>query len=257
MSKWFKVGVKYYPIDPETGKAKAKTEHFLIEATGFTDAEFTANEKLNDLLRLQGEVISMERKQYGYLIKGTAEQSYFETKIEVVLDGAKVQKNTVLIAGYGFTEALEELNNNLKREYSNFKVSKMQESGIIDILPFSEENVLANKALQLENGLFEEGGISFFKVSMVDEETGEVFVVTKETFKDKEPEQTEPEEKAEEPKTETFEIPEAAAKKYGIKKRLISKPAQRVTTKKTAQKKPTAKKTVVKPKKLGTYDLPE
>ena len=257
MNKWFKVGVKYYPIDPETGEAKAKTEFRLIEATGFTDAEFTANEKLSDLLRLQGEVVSMERKQYGYLIKGTEDQSYFETKIEVVMDGAKVQKNTVLIAGYGFTEALEELNNNLKREYANFKVSKMQESGIVDILPFSEENVLANKALQLENGLFEINGISFFKAQTVDEETGEVFDVTPETFKGEEEAPTQPEEAPEEPKTETFEIPEAAAKKYGIKKRVISKPTQKASAKKPAQKKPTAKKQAAKPIKKNPYALPE
>ena len=250
-AKWYKVGVKYYPIDPETGEAKAKTEHFLIEAVGFTDAEFIANEKLSDLLRQQGEVVSMERKQYGYLIKGIDEQQYFETKIEVVEDGAKVQKNTVLFAGYGFTEALNELEENLKREYSNYKVSKMQESGIVQILPFEEENVLHNKALKLESGLEGFAEISFFRSETVNEETGEVTNVF--DWKPAEGIGNDTNEASETQEEEKIEIPEKAVKKYGLKTNTVRKPTKKPDVKKPAPKKPQQKKV----EKAGKYDLPE
>lgn len=143
----YKVGVKYQK-ETETGEIKKVTEHFLISAVSFTDAEFRAAEVLPDLLKKEGEVVLMERKQFNQVIQGVDEQQFFEVKISVVVEEAKIQKGVILIKGYGMEEALDELGRILREEYASFKIVSAKESTILDFFPMPGEHEEKNLTLR-------------------------------------------------------------------------------------------------------------
>ena len=147
----YKVGLRYQK-EHENGEVKKVTEHFLISAVSFTDAEFRAAEVLPDLLKKAGEVIYMERKQFNQVLQGTEDQVFFEVKTAVVIEEAKIQKGVLLIRGYGMEEALEEVSQNLREEYQSFKIVSAKESNILDFYPLPGDHMDKNRALRIAEG---------------------------------------------------------------------------------------------------------
>lgn len=227
MDNLYKVGIRCTK-ELEDGTFKRVTEHFLIEAISFTDAEFRANEEeeLRALILKSGEVVSMERKTFSTITEGLPEQVFFEVKTEVIEDGAKIQKGVQLIRGYGMEEALEEIAAELREEYKSSKIVSAKESGYLGYFPKVGTEVRKNLALKVALvGEMLEGKVGLLNAGAysVERKEGDGFL---DLMKDQE-DQPAPEAPAE----ETEDKP-------------ASRPASRRTTKPAAkaEKKPAAKK---------------
>lgn len=144
MASWFECKVKYTKIDERSGKEKTVTEPYLVDAVSFTEAEERIYKQMEDLISGEFSVSNINRTKIEEIHAYEADGWWYKCKV-VFIDaedkGGKEKKSMseMLVNANNMMEACERLKESLKSILVPYQIKMMQETTLIDIFPYFED----------------------------------------------------------------------------------------------------------------------
>lgn len=145
MNNWFLSKIKHEKID-ERGAVKKVTEHFLVDAMTFTEAEARSILELEPYLSGEFLIHDISRANYTDVFPFDDGDRWFKCKIAYVsIDeekGTEKRKSSyVLVQANDVKHAEENLTISMADSVVDYEVSSIQETAIMDIFPFSADHI--------------------------------------------------------------------------------------------------------------------
>jgi len=143
MNNWFECKVKYKKID-EQGNEKNAREVYLIDAVSFTEAEARIHKVLEQYISGEFQVTNINRSMLSEVIASEEGEYWYKTKIALVTldeESGKEKKATqfILIAADNLKQAIDRLKQSLSTMIVPWDIKMIQESPVIDVFPYFEE----------------------------------------------------------------------------------------------------------------------
>ena len=138
-NEWFECKVKYERT-LDDGKVKKVTEPYLVDALSFTEAEKRVIEERTPYMMGEFQVSDIKRARLAELFESDLESAdkFYKAKLTfITLDektGAeKKSSHMVLVQAGDFESAVKRLNEGMKDSMSDYVISAMTETPILDI----------------------------------------------------------------------------------------------------------------------------
>lgn len=143
MNTWFECKVKYEKMGND-GKEKMVSEPYLIDAVSFTDAESRIQKELEPYITGEFFVSTIKIANYSELIPDENGDRWFKCKVTFVsLDeekGIERRSSTyMLVQANNIKEAYENTQKALSDTISDFEITSIQESPLMDIFNYSKD----------------------------------------------------------------------------------------------------------------------
>ena len=139
MANWFECKVKYERT-LDDGKVKKVTEPYLVDALSFTEAEKRVIEERTPYMMGEFQVSDIKRARLAELFESDLESAdkFYKAKLTfITLDektGAeKKSSHMVLVQAGDFESAVKRLKEGMKDSMSDYVISAMTETPILDI----------------------------------------------------------------------------------------------------------------------------
>lgn len=144
MNNWFEVGVTYEKM-LENGMQKKVTEPYLIDALSFTEAEARTIEELKPYISGEFMIATIKRAKFNELFFNDNGDRFFKAKVNFVTldERSGTEKKTpvnMLIQASEIQEAKDILTEGMKGTLADFEVTKIEETKLVDVFPYSEDN---------------------------------------------------------------------------------------------------------------------
>lgn len=138
MKNYFLCKAKYQKIDGN-GRHVTVTEHYLVDAVTFIEAETKVNEELEPYITGEFAVTEAKISNISEIVQDDEKEHYYKTKVEfTVLDERsgkeKSKNNYILIQADNVKEAYEILTVLLSDTASNCEILSIDKTPILDIL---------------------------------------------------------------------------------------------------------------------------
>jgi len=162
---WYEVKVKYSKID-DNEKIKTFNQPYLFDALTFTEAEARANEEMSKYLSEGFKITNIKVANFSEIFPSEHGDRWFKCKVSLVtLDedkGLERRTNTyILVQANDVKDAYEYILDQFSDTVSDFSIPSIQESPIIDIFPyFDEEEEIKPIHATSENAYTEETSFS-------------------------------------------------------------------------------------------------
>jgi len=162
---WYEVKVKYSKID-DNEKIKTFNQPYLFDALTFTEAEARANEEMSKYLSEGFKITNIKVANFSEIFPSEHGDRWFKCKVSLVtLDedkGLERRTNTYILAqANDVKDAYEYILDQFSDTVSDFSIPSIQESPIIDIFPyFDEEEEIKPIHATSENAYTEETSFS-------------------------------------------------------------------------------------------------
>lgn len=143
MNNWFTVKVKYTK-QLDNGALKRVTEHYLMAAMTFTDAEARIHEELGSIIRGEFTVVGITRTELHDIFAYDDEDVWYKTKVSyenMDMDSQsakKVTQNFLVTAG-SVGQAYARIKESLHGLLVDFQVPSITVSPIVEVFPYSED----------------------------------------------------------------------------------------------------------------------
>ncbi|MDR0686852.1 MAG: DUF4494 domain-containing protein [Dysgonamonadaceae bacterium] len=142
---WFECKVSYEKIT-ESGSPKKVNEPYLVDALSFTEAEARIIEEMNPFISGEFTVTDIKRAKIAEIFPNEKGDRYYRCKVVfVTLDeksgNEKKFSQIVLAQAFSIDNALEVLYAGMKGTLSDYVVSSVSETAIVDIFPFSSDRI--------------------------------------------------------------------------------------------------------------------
>lgn len=143
MNNWFECKVKYKKID-EQGNEKDAKEVYLIDAVSFTEAEARIHKVLEQYISGEFNVTNINRSTLSEIVAAEDGEYWFKAKVSIsTIDEKsgkeKASNQLILIAADNLKQSIERLETSLSEMIVPWDLKMVQESPIIDVFPFFEE----------------------------------------------------------------------------------------------------------------------
>lgn len=144
MSNWFECKIKYH-INDEYGKLKSVTEGYILDALSFSEAEARISHLLADIIHVEYNLSSVKFCRVDEIVPSElADARWYKAKViykDIDEQSGKEAKtaNTIYVAGTGFKEALEALENSLENLLVDWEIDTLTATKIMDIFPWSDD----------------------------------------------------------------------------------------------------------------------
>lgn len=140
---WYEVKVKYSKID-DNEKIKTFNQPYLFDALTFTEAEARANEEMGKYLSEGFKITNIKVANFSEIFPSEHGDRWFKCKVSLVtLDedkGLERRTNTyILTQANDVKDAYEYILDQFSDTVSDFSIPSIQESPIIDIFPYFDE----------------------------------------------------------------------------------------------------------------------
>lgn len=195
MSNWFECKVKYQKLDQQ-GKVKSVTEPYLIDAVSFTEAESRINKEMEPYISGDFVVTNIKVANYAEIIPGESGDRWYKAKVSyITIDeekGMERKSNSyMLVRASDLKEAYDLLDKDMSGSVSDYEISAIAESPILDIFPYDNSFSEINTASDNDNfesaNDFESGDREFESADNIEED------VEEENYEDVEEEEEEEE----------------------------------------------------------------
>lgn len=137
MAQWFECKVKY---DKNTGEATVKsvTETYLVDALSFTEAETRIIDEMQTYISGDFKVDSVKRVRMSEIFFDENGDRWYKAKVNfITIDERKgVEKRTgcyMYVQASEFAKALQNLMDGMKGTMSDFEISSITETTILDV----------------------------------------------------------------------------------------------------------------------------
>lgn len=137
MNKWFLVGVKYVKEFTD-GTLKRITEHYLLNANSYTDAEARIFSEVGEHVRGEFLVANIKQKQFADIFVFEDTELIWECKVSYVTEDADSGKQKkinqkMLVYAHNVKEAYERIEDSLKGIMVSYEIPYIQQSSIVEI----------------------------------------------------------------------------------------------------------------------------
>jgi hypothetical protein len=150
MNTWFECKVKYEKMG-EDGKQKTVTEPYLIDAVSFTEAESRIHKEMEPYITGEFHISTIKIANYSEIIPNENGDKWFKCKVTFIsIDEEKgVERRTnanMLVQANDIKEAYDSLQKALSDTMSDYEISAIQETLIMDIFDYTnrEEEIPEN-----------------------------------------------------------------------------------------------------------------
>lgn len=144
MYSWFECKVKYEKELGE-GKVAKQAEAYLVDALNFTEAEKRIIKEMKPFISGEFEVTDIKRSRFAEMFDTTSDSAdkWYQCKIALTtIDEKKgVEKQvaqTILVKALDFHDALRRLDDGMKSTVSDYGITSISETKIIDVFHYEE-----------------------------------------------------------------------------------------------------------------------
>jgi len=139
---WYSCKVKYQKIDQHGNQVKA-ADTYLIEAISYSDAETRLYEIMEQLVRVEFQVIAISKANFEDIINTEEGYDWYKIKASALSfdeDSGKERKiiSFYLISAASIGESLEKINVYLNDSINDYVVQSIAITTINDVFPFDE-----------------------------------------------------------------------------------------------------------------------
>ncbi len=143
MSTWFECKVKYQKID-QNGKEKMVSENYLVDALSFTEAEARITKEMEAYISGEFSVVNLKIANFSELLPSEDGDRWFKCKVLIVLiDEAKGKEKKIstqmLVDALTIKDAYEKIEIYMESSVSDYEISSITLSNIMDVFPIHEE----------------------------------------------------------------------------------------------------------------------
>ena len=148
-NNWFECKVKYQKLS-EQGLVKNVNEPYLVQAVSFSDAESRINKEMEPYISGDFSVTNIKIANYSELFPGEKGDRWFKCKVSyITIDeerGLERKSNTnMLVRASSVKEAYDNLENEMRNTVSDYVISAVQESMIMDVFPFDNSGLVIKR----------------------------------------------------------------------------------------------------------------
>lgn len=141
MENYFDCAVKYRKIDEKTGKEKKVTEHYLVDAVSFTEAEERIYREMEHVISGEFSVKDIKHCNYSDIFIGHGRYLYkakiFFSSIDETSGSEKKIANYVLASGDSVEYATDNIKQSLLSNLiSSFDIISVSKSKIVDYFKY-------------------------------------------------------------------------------------------------------------------------
>lgn len=154
---WYSCKVKYQKIDQHGNQIKA-ADTYLIEAISYSDAETRLYEIMEQLVRVEFQVIAISKANFEDIIHTEEGYDWYKIKASALSfdeDSGKERKiiSFYLISASSIDESLEKIKVYLNDSINDYAVQSIAITTINDVFPFDEisESIAVNPYPKEEN----------------------------------------------------------------------------------------------------------
>lgn len=144
MYSWFECKVKYEKELGE-GKVAKQAEAYLVDALNFTEAEKRIIKEMKPFISGEFEVTDIKRSRFAEMFDTTSDSAdkWYQCKIALTtIDEKKgVEKQVaqiILVKASDFHDALRRLDDGMKSTVSDYGITSITETKIIDVFHYEE-----------------------------------------------------------------------------------------------------------------------
>ena len=145
MKIWFQCKIKYQKED-ENGRLKNVTEPYLVDAVSYTEAEARIYQELGSVIRGEFEVTSITKSKISDIFHYDDAETWYKCKVTYIAaddQSGKEKKvtNQMLVSAIDLRQACERLLESLQGLLITFDVVEIQQSPLIEIFPYVEDEL--------------------------------------------------------------------------------------------------------------------
>jgi hypothetical protein len=159
MSNWFECKVRYQKID-EQGKVKNVSEPYLVDAVSFTEAEGRINQEMEPYISGEFSVTNIKLANYAELLPGEGGDRWYKCKVSyIAIDeerGLERKSNSyILVRASDLKQAYDLLEESMRGTVSDYEISAIQESPILDVFPYETRDVEMDNSSESDADTYE------------------------------------------------------------------------------------------------------
>lgn len=137
MAKWFETKVRFDKT-MENGTVKKVTEHYLVDALSFTEAEARTNEEVTPFISGDFSVSAVKRTNISEIFWDDSADKWYHVKVNFITIDEKsaVEKKTtshILVAASDFKGALDNFMEGMKGTMADYEIAGIAETAIMDV----------------------------------------------------------------------------------------------------------------------------
>lgn len=143
MHNWFECKVRYDKTQ-ETGVVKTVTEHYLIDALNFTEAEERIVKEMEPFIGGVFSVSDIRRKKFAETILSENGNRYYNARLAFITLDEKSgsEKKTavnMLVQASSLREAMDIVEGEMVKTMIDYDFIGITETAIVDVFPYSEQ----------------------------------------------------------------------------------------------------------------------
>jgi hypothetical protein len=142
MHNWFECKVQYDKISSDDSKQKKTTDTYLVDALSFTEAEARLIREVSPYISGEYTVSNIRRTRVYELFDAPTGDRWYRARVHfVVIDPDKGTEKrvpaTMIIQASDIEEALTRLNEGMKGTMSDYVITMITETPIMDVYPYA------------------------------------------------------------------------------------------------------------------------
>lgn len=151
MNNWFTCKIRYEKT-LENGLTKTETEHYLVDALSFTEAEARILEEVTPFISGLFEVIGVAKANYSelfYAEEEVADKWYKVKMVFLTLDeksgNEKRTATNVLVQAADLRDAIKKLDESMKGSMADYEIASVAETPLMDVYKYKSEESSVDK----------------------------------------------------------------------------------------------------------------
>lgn len=147
MNNWFTCKIRYEKT-LENGLVKKETEHYLVDALSFTEAEARIIEEVTPFISGEFEVTGVAKANYSelfYAEEEAADKWYKVKMVFLTLDeksgNEKRTATNVLVQAANLRDAIKKLDEGMKGSMADYEIVSMAETPLMDVYKYKSEDL--------------------------------------------------------------------------------------------------------------------
>lgn len=151
MNRWFTCKIRYEKT-LENGLIKKETEHYLVDALSFTEAEARIIEEVTPFISGEFEVTGVAKANYSelfYAEEEAADKWYKVKMVFLTLDeksgNEKRTATNVLVQAADLRDAIKKLDEGMKGSMADYEIVSVAETPLMDVYMYKSEESSVDK----------------------------------------------------------------------------------------------------------------
>ena len=147
MNNWFTCKIRYEKT-LENGLVKKETEHYLVDALSFTEAEARIIEEVTPFISGEFEVTGVAKANYSelfYAEQEAADKWYKVKMVFLTLDeksgNEKRTATNVLVQAADLRDAIKKLDEGMKGSMADYEIVSVAETPLMDVYKYKSEDL--------------------------------------------------------------------------------------------------------------------